>query len=255
MSWLKFDCATPEKPEVFAITQALGFDDPDLTVGKLLKVWRWFDVHSVDGTTKNLSASLLDRLVGCNGLSQAMVDVGWLIVIDGSLCLSNFDIHNGSTAKGRALGAKRSALHRSNDASVTESLPRGVERREEKKTKTGKKQQTASRLPNDFVFDADFAKQSGVVDLQSEIDKFKDYYNSLDNRHAFRADWSGVWRNWCRKAGKPLTLRLVDKPLTVPSESGDCEALIKARKDAQIKSKPDEKVKQKINALLGRKTA
>ena len=137
MSWLKFDTATPEKPEVFSITLALGWDDPDLTVGKLLKVWRWFDLHSVDGNAPSVTLALLDRLIGVTGLSQAMVDVGWLEVSDNGLTLPNFEIHNGKTAKDRALTAKRAANYRSNDKSnapsVTTALPREEKRREEKK--------------------------------------------------------------------------------------------------------------------------
>lgn len=139
MSWLKFDTATPEKPEVFAITLALGWEDPDLTVGKLLKVWRWFDLHSVDGNAKSVTLALLDRLIGVTGLSQAMVDVGWLVVSSDGLTLPNFEMHNGKTAKDRALTAKRAAGHRintssngkSNAKSVTNALPREEKRREE----------------------------------------------------------------------------------------------------------------------------
>lgn len=246
MSWLKFDCATPEKEEVFAITQALGFDDPDLTVGKLLKVWRWFDVHSVDGTTKNLSASLLDRLVGCNGLSSAMLDVGWLVLIDGSLCLSNFDIHNGSTAKGRALGAKRSALHRSNDASVTGALPRGEERREEKKNTKSASEQTASRLPINFDFDFDFAKEQGIANIPEQVERFKDYYNSLADSRGYRKDWQGVWRNWCRKAVEVKALRLVEPSITTPSKQGRDPELLRLEREAGKACKPSEDVKARL---------
>jgi len=31
--WIKFECSLPEKPETLAITVAMGWDDPDLTVG------------------------------------------------------------------------------------------------------------------------------------------------------------------------------------------------------------------------------
>ena len=58
MSWLKFDCTTPEKPEVLRITISMGWDDPDLTVGKLLKVWRWFDEHSLDGNADGVTLAL-----------------------------------------------------------------------------------------------------------------------------------------------------------------------------------------------------
>jgi hypothetical protein len=41
--WIKMECSLPDKPETLAITAAMGWDDPDLTVGKLMRVFRWFD--------------------------------------------------------------------------------------------------------------------------------------------------------------------------------------------------------------------
>jgi hypothetical protein len=139
--WLKFEANTPEKPEVFAITVALGWDDPDLTVGKLLKVWRWFDQHTTDGNAASVSLALLDRIAGVTGLSQAMCDVGWLVQIDGGLTLPNFARHNGKTAKERAQTAKRVANHKSNAGangegngeSVSGALAREEKSRKEKK--------------------------------------------------------------------------------------------------------------------------
>ena len=146
--WLKFDSSTPEKKEVFSITVQLGWDDPDLTVGKLMKVWRWFDQHTIDGNADSVTPALLDRLIGVTGLTQAMANVGWMVITDTGLHLPHFNRHNGKTAKDRALGAKRAANYRSSDESnadsvtdtVTDALPREEKRREEKnkdlKTKT-----------------------------------------------------------------------------------------------------------------------
>lgn len=139
--WLKFEANTPEKPEVFAMTVALGWEDPDLTVGKLLKIWRWFDQQSIDGNAPSVTLSLLDRICGVTGFAQAMCNVGWLLVVEGGLRLPNFSRHNGKTAKDRALTAKRVSKHKSNDeanakgnaASVTSALPREEKRREDSK--------------------------------------------------------------------------------------------------------------------------
>ena len=40
--WLKFEKVTMDKPEVFEMAGILGID-PDAVVGKLLRVWSWFD--------------------------------------------------------------------------------------------------------------------------------------------------------------------------------------------------------------------
>lgn len=139
--WLKFEANTPEKPEVFAITVAMGWDDPDLAVGKLLKVWRWFDQQSIDGNAPSVTLALLDRISGVSGFAQAMCNVGWLCIQSTGISLPNFERHNGKTAKDRALTAKRVANHKSNGktnaasvtSGVTSALPREEKRREEVK--------------------------------------------------------------------------------------------------------------------------
>lgn len=117
--WLKFEASTPEKPEVFAITVAMGWDDPDLTVGKLLKVWRWFDQQTINGNAANVTLELLDRITGVTGFAKSMCNVGWLFKDDAGLRLPNFDKHNGNTAKNRSETAKRVANHRSKKVGET----------------------------------------------------------------------------------------------------------------------------------------
>jgi len=139
--WLKFESSLPEKPETLAITVAMGWDDPDLTVGKLMRLFRWFDQHTVDGNAASVTPALLDRLIGVTGFVQAVANAGWLDVTDIGLSLINFDRHNGTTAKSRAQTAKRVANHRANAgggdgcnaASVTPTLAREEKRREEKR--------------------------------------------------------------------------------------------------------------------------
>ncbi|MDQ2187192.1 hypothetical protein RBI13_18595 [Alcaligenaceae bacterium A4P071] len=137
--WIKFEINTPEKREVLAITVEMGWDDPDLTVGKLLRVWRWFDQQTLDGNADSVTSALLDRIAGVSGFAKAMANVGWLVTTDSGMSLPNFDRHNGKTAKDRALTAKRVANHKTNAkanatgnaSSVTPPLPREEKNREE----------------------------------------------------------------------------------------------------------------------------
>jgi hypothetical protein len=149
--WIKFEISTSEKPEVWAMAQALGID-ADAVVGKLLRVWAWFDQQTPDGNaasvtsalpsryqgvTSGVTKALLDRRVSVTGFCDAMISVGWMIESEGVVSLPNFDRHNGKTAKTRGLTAKRVASHKakSNATSVTSSvsdaLPREEKRREE----------------------------------------------------------------------------------------------------------------------------
>ena len=135
--WLKFECSLPEKPETLAITVAMGWDDHDLTVGKLMRLFRWFDQHTLEGNAQNVTAALLDRIIGVTGFVNAVAKTGWIVITDEGISLHNFEKHNGATAKSRGLTAKRVANCKSNAkgnaATVTEALPREEKRREEKK--------------------------------------------------------------------------------------------------------------------------
>jgi len=129
------DCTTPDKPEVLALTVKMGWDDPDLTVGKLFRLWRWFDQHTTDGNAVGVTSALLDRQVGVTGFIDAVASVGWLEVTSSGIRLSKFEKHNGSSAKSRAQTAKRVASHKTNAktnaGTVTGALPREEKRREE----------------------------------------------------------------------------------------------------------------------------
>jgi len=134
--WLKFEKSTSDKPEVWAMADQLAID-PDAVVGKLLRVWAWFDEQSEEGNAPSVSKSLLDRRVGVSGFCDAMVLCGWMLDDGKEVTLPNFDRHNGKTAKNRSLTAKRVAKHKvktnatGNGDSVTNALPREEKRREE----------------------------------------------------------------------------------------------------------------------------
>jgi len=205
--WLKFEANTPEKPEVFSITAAMGWDDPDLTVGKLLKVWRWFDQQTIDGNAPSVTLALLDRISGVTGFAKCMCDAGWLTQNDIGLSLPNFDRHNGKTAKDRAQTAKRAAKHRSNAESngdsVTSALPREEKRREEKKEPKAKAESApASRLPADWMPDMDcvlFCRQARPeLSIQETASRFRDYWIAQPGAKGRKVDWPATWRNWVR---------------------------------------------------------
>jgi len=138
--WIKFDTSTSDKPEVWAIAEKLS-TDPDAVVGKLLRVWAWFDDHTAKGNAPSVTKALLDRRVGVTGFCDAMISTGWMVETDSEVSLPNFDRHNGATAKSRGLTAKRVANHKAgnakgNAASVSDALPRAEQKRAEENTHT-----------------------------------------------------------------------------------------------------------------------
>lgn len=139
--WIKFEISTPDKPEVFEIAGALDLD-PDAVVGKLLRVWNWFDQHTENGNAPVTVVALLDRLTGTPGFCSAMEKAGWMILSSESAILPHFTRHNGKTAKNRALTARRVNEYRKcnadsnadsnagrNDGVTKNSLPREEKRR------------------------------------------------------------------------------------------------------------------------------
>jgi hypothetical protein len=136
--WIKFQIDTPDKPEVLAMASRLGID-PDAVVGKLIRVWSWFDKHTVDGNAHSVTFSFLDRLTSVTGFAEQMQFVGWLEQDGSILKMTHFDYHNGKSAKSRALGKDRQEKLRnsnanSNASTVTKPLPE--KRREEKNINT-----------------------------------------------------------------------------------------------------------------------
>ena len=134
--WIKFEIATPDKPEVWQIAETLSIE-PDAVVGKLMRVWSWFDQQTELGNAPSVSKMLLDRLVGVTGFCKAVIDSGWMNDDGKVLTLPHFDRHNGKTAKNRALTAKRVAQHKAkgnDDGNVPltpDALPKEEKRRED----------------------------------------------------------------------------------------------------------------------------
>ena len=152
--WIKMDVGLPEKPEVWQIAGMVGIE-ADSVVGKLLKVWRWFDAHTESGNAVGVTYALVDHVSGVTGFGEAMALCGWLAQDGATLSLPNFDRHNGKTAKNRALTAKRVASFKEkgnavgNASSVSSALPREEKNREEVKQEQKQPRVTAQPAPDD----------------------------------------------------------------------------------------------------------
>ena len=136
--WIKIEHALPDKPEVMEIANSLRID-ADAVVGKLIRVWTWFDIHTENGNANVTMTALLDRYTGVTGFVTEMQKVGWIIENSGVLTINKFERHNGQTAKNRANTNRRVAkLRKCNDSSVTNVTTQALQkplpekRREEK---------------------------------------------------------------------------------------------------------------------------
>ena len=130
-SWIKMRVDLAEDPAVIAMAARLDIDE-DMVVGKLHRLWSWFDQQTIDGNAVGVTPAWVDRRVHLQGFCDAMTAAGWLVVTETGLQLPKFDTHNGETGKARGLTAKRVSKHRSssnapcNADTVTESNGTGV---------------------------------------------------------------------------------------------------------------------------------
>lgn len=160
--WIKMRTDLLTSPKVVRMASALKADRFRIA-GGLLSVWSLFDVHSVDGTLSGYSLETLDDMSAWPGFSQAMSDVGWLIVNGESLELPAFDTHNGASAKRRAQDADRKREVRKMSASDADKMrTREEKRREEIEDQKllpsdddeEKKNQKPERIDYESVFEA-----------------------------------------------------------------------------------------------------
>ena len=154
--WIKFELTTMDKPEVCLIADLAGID-PDAVVGKLMRVWAWFDQQTENGNAPSVSKKLLDRSVGVTGFCDHMKSVGWMAEAEGVISLPLFERHNGKTAKNRLLTAKRVANHKastgkSNAANVSGALPKEEKRREDQNPLSAR-EAIDPRMPSEMTLD------------------------------------------------------------------------------------------------------
>lgn len=232
--WIKFELTTLDKPEVCQIADLADIDS-DAVVGKLLRVWGWFDQQTEAGNAPSVSKRLLDRLVGVTSFCEHMKAVGWMVEEEGVISLPHFDRHNGKTAKNRLLTAKRVANHKassgkgsgkSNAVIVSDALPKeDVEKNKSKEQEqragaasaspihsveqaTPSDQPSskarASRLAQDWTLPADWREWAIAErpDLTADIGRiaetFRDYWHAKSGKDATKASWLATWRNWIR---------------------------------------------------------
>jgi len=198
--WIKIEHALPDKPEVMEIAHALKID-ADAVVGKLIRVWTWFDVHTENGNANVTMRALLDRYTGVTGFIAEMQNVGWIAESNGVLTINKFERHNGQTAKNRANTNRRVAkLRKCNDDGVTnvtlEPLQKALpeKRREEKRIKD-----TTHTISN--VSDSVCVIESPFVDLPKETKITMDELMARIN--ALKPSWCKLAR-WTRNEMEAL---------------------------------------------------
>jgi hypothetical protein len=194
--WIKIEHSLPDKPEVMEMASILGID-ADAVVGKLIRVWTWFDNHTDDGDAPVTVRALLNRCTGVSDFVSAMEQVGWITDLNGRLNVSRFDRHNGQTAKTRANTNRRVAKSRNgNGASVTNVTGKALQkplpekRREESPILTNR----SGKCTLDEA--KEFAREIGLPESDGESCFFKWEGNGWKNGTNRVKDWKATMRSW-----------------------------------------------------------
>jgi hypothetical protein len=80
-----------------------------------MMVWEWAEDVTENGVIPGVTAADVSFAAGVEGIGEAMLAVGWLVETGDALALPNWDRHNGSPAKRRALNALRMKVGRAEE--------------------------------------------------------------------------------------------------------------------------------------------
>jgi hypothetical protein len=106
MEWIKVCKNTPDKPEISHAARACGVTVND-AFAAWFRLWAWLDGATADGSLPLTTAADLDKVAGLPGIAQAFAEAGWLEIHQpAGVTVMNWDRHNGSSAKRRAMDAK-----------------------------------------------------------------------------------------------------------------------------------------------------
>ncbi len=108
MSWIKLQTSLPKSAKLLVLAETLGCCERE-ALGIAMEWFCWIDEQCTDACT-GLTGALLDRVMNCQGLCEALEACGWVERDEqGIVLVVDFDQHNGDSAKKRAMSAKRQA--------------------------------------------------------------------------------------------------------------------------------------------------
>lgn len=109
--WIKMRSNLWDDPRVARLCDATD-EGEAAVIGALYWLWSAGDQHTTDGFMPGLSLRQIDRKTGIAGIGSALADIGWIELVDDGVIIVRFGEHNGSSAKKRAMTARRVANHK-----------------------------------------------------------------------------------------------------------------------------------------------
>lgn len=85
-----------------------------------------------------------------------------------------------------------------------DTLERETETEAEKETERETEGEGAKVRPRATRLSMDWEPDASLNQDSFELAKFRDYWTAKAGKDAVKLDWDATWRNWLRKAGKPI---------------------------------------------------
>jgi len=213
IDWIKMRVDLQTHPKVVRILSAIGADKFRV-IGGLHAVWGVFDAHSSDGVLKGYSIEAMDHIIGWEGFSKAMLDVGWLVVDNNqALMLPEFSEHNGRSGKRRAEDQKRKRDSRNsteNDQKVADRMRTecGLDKIRKEKNKHNSEHYDFAKLMYDRI--KQVIPRSKLPNLESWANDIR-LLNEIDNVPMEEISTIFMWANkdsfWQMNIQSPKKLR------------------------------------------------
>lgn len=104
--WIKIETHTPDKPEIRQLARLCQCSKAEAFLA-FFRVFVWLDEQTDDGHVEFFTMQDADEIGGLCGFGEALQEVRWLTFGPTGAVVSNWDRHNGQSAKRRCLDAER----------------------------------------------------------------------------------------------------------------------------------------------------
>lgn len=121
--WIKVETHTPDKAEIRHIARLCHCTKAEAFLA-FFRVFVWLDEQTEDGNVDFFTPADADEIAQLEGFGNALQEVRWITFGPTGAVVSNWERHNGQSAKRRCLDAERSRrLRTRHAATVTNVTP------------------------------------------------------------------------------------------------------------------------------------
>jgi hypothetical protein len=129
--WIKIETHTPDKAEIRQIARLCRCTKAEAFLA-FFRVFVWLDEETDDGHVAFFTPEDADEIADLPGFGEALQEVRWITFGPTGAVVSNWDRHNGQSAKRRCLAYERKQRERARQ----EEAGNGVSRTERDKSVT-----------------------------------------------------------------------------------------------------------------------